>query len=189
MMNCPKCHTTNTAGSRFCNWCGHELIGDHRFAIRWSLIVFTALLITAVSISFIVWWMALHRITQNTVGLERAADCVDTDFETRGEAIQTKRGITIPPLEAKNPPVVVPVGTLVIEDITGKQVHHVVVPIVDAGWIALPMSQALGGYRWRLWLDGNGRVPINGGIFRDFDKIGIWQTTLPPPAIGPPLAP
>ncbi len=187
-MNCPKCKKTNTAGSRFCNWCGHELTGDRRIGIRWGLIVFTALMIAAAGVSFMVWWVAHHRIAQNAVDLERAPDRVDTDFETRGEAIQTKRGITIAPLAAKSLPMVVPVGTLVIEDITGKPLHRVVVPIVDAGWIALPMSRALGGYRWRLWLDGSGRVPIDGGMFRDFDRVGIWQTTLPPPATGPPLA-
>lgn len=151
--------------------------------------MFAVLMITAVGVPFIVWRVAYHRMAQNAVDTESASDRVDTHFETRGEGIQTKKDITIAPLAVNDPPVAVPIGTLVIEDITEKPLHRVVVPIVDAGWIALPMSRALGGYRWHLVLDGNGKVSINGGVFRDFDRIGIWQTTLPPPATGPPLAP
>lgn len=151
--------------------------------------MFAALIITAVSVSFLGWWMNHHRIRQNTSDLESAIDRTDTNFETSGEVIQAKRGIAAAPLEVKNPSVLVPVGTLVIEDITGKTLHRVDVPIVDDGWIALPMSLTIGGYRWLLWLDGNDGVSINGGVYRDFDKVGIWQTTLTLPVTGPPLLP
>ena len=186
-MNCPKCHKTNTAGSRFCNWCGHELTDDRRIGIRWSLLLFAAFIITAVSVFFSVWWIADHRIVKNVINLENETDHIDTNFQTRDEVTQAERGISNGPLEVKYPPVVVPVGNLVIKDITGKPLHRMVVPIVDAGWIALPMSLTIGGYSWRLWLDRNDGVSINGGVFRDFDKVGIWQTTLPPPATGSPL--
>ena len=173
-MNCPKCHKTNTAGSRFCNWCGHELTDDRRIGIRWSLLLFAALIITAVSVFFSVWWIADHRIVKNVINLENETDHIHTNFQTRDEVTQAERGISNGPLEVKYPPVVVPVGNLVIKDITGKPLHRMVVPIVDAGWIALPMSLTIGGYSWRLWLDRNDGVSINGGVFRDFDKVGIW---------------
>lgn len=151
--------------------------------------MFAALMITAVSALFIGWWMVHQRIPQNVVDLESLTDPIDTNFETQGEVIQTERDITTGPLDVKKPPVFVPAGILVIEDITGKPLHRMVVPIVDAGWIALPMLRTIGGYRWHLSLDRNDGVSIYGGVFLDFDKVGIWQTTLPPPATGPPLLP
>jgi clan AA aspartic protease (TIGR02281 family) len=188
-MNCPNCHKTNTPGSRFCTWCGHELTDDRRIGSRRSLIVFAALMITGVSVFFSVWWITNHRIVKNVLNLGSETDRIDTNLETRGEAIKAEKSITLGLLGVKNPPVAVPVGTLTIKDITGKTLYRMVVPIVDAGWIALPMSRTIGGYRWNLSLDRNYGVSINGGVFRDFDEVGIWQTTLPPPATGPPPLP
>ena len=104
------------------------------------------------------------------------------------EASRLPESMTIKAPSAGKSPIVIPFGTLVIEDITGNLLHRAVVPVVDNGWIALPMPLSLGGYSWHLWIGDKKKAPIEGGLFRDFDTIGIWQSVLPPPATGPPLA-
>ena len=188
-MICPKCQTSNTADSRFCSWCGQPLHNKSISGFRWRIVVFAVLVITAVGMSLWAWRAAQHRIDSITADLESISGRTDNEFGPRGAARQSEESITIMPFAAEKRSLVIPIGTLVIEDLTGKQLHRVVVPILDTGWIALPMSLSLGGYHWHLWTDRSRNVSIEGGVFRDLDQIGLWQTRLPPPATGPRLAP
>ena len=181
-MICPKCQTDNTADSRFCTWCGQKLTGARKGGIRWRWVVFAALMVAAVGMSSIAWWVAHRRITSIAADLKSVSDRPQTVFGRQEGAIESDRSIA-----AENSPVIIPVGTLVIEDITGNPLHRLDVPIVDGGWIAVPMTASLGGYRWHLWIDDSRMVPIEGGVFRDYDRVGIWHTRTPLPAAGTPL--
>jgi len=83
----------------------------------------------------------------------------------------------------------IPVGTLVIEDIAGGLISESLTPVIDNGWIPFPLKLAKGGFRWRLELPEVGEISIVGGVFRDFDTIGLWQTATPPLVKGPDLQP
>jgi len=83
----------------------------------------------------------------------------------------------------------IPVGTLVIEDIAGGLISESLTPVIDNWWIPFPLKLAKGGFRWRLELPEVGEISIVGGVFRDFDTIGLWQTATPPLVKGPDLQP
>ena len=139
MMICPKCQTTNTVDSRFCNQCGANLRSDHFGGHRGRPVVFTSIIISAVCLVFLTLWVAHHRIDPIAKALEDIPDHTDDDFDSRETVSPSDRGIAAAPHTTENLPMVIPVGTLVLEDITGRSLHRAVVPIVDAGWVVLPM--------------------------------------------------
>ena len=189
MTICRKCQTHNTIGSRYCSRCGQKLIVDRKRWHRQSLVVLALLVAAAVGLSYIAWRVAPHRFAFLAAVSKSLSDGSENNFDRRGDAIRLEESITIRPLAPDKSTVVVPIGTLVIEDITGKALHRLVVPIIDSGWIALPMPWSIAGYRWRLWIDSRTDAAIEGGVFQDADGVGIWQTALSLPAPGPPLAP
>ena len=69
----------------------------------------------------------------------------------------------------------IPLGLVVIKDITGKVINEVQAPVVGGGWIALPKQVCLGGAEWVLKMGADTEVSIVGGIYNDDDKIGLWR--------------
>ena len=188
-MICPKCQTTNIIGSRYCNQCGHQLLDGQKNRTGWGAVFSAAVMITAVGVLLFAAWMAYQQLGSSAQDPRRVSDHTNGDFASRETAKPLKKTVPPVPQAKKRQPMVIAVGNLVIEDITGKPLRQMVVPIVDAGWIALPMHLSIGGQRWYLWVERSKQTTIEGGVFRDFDQIGIWQTASPPAVKGPPLAP
>jgi len=78
-------------------------------------------------------------------------------------------------VSAASVPLIIPLGLVVIKDITGKIINEVQAPVVGGGWIALPKQVCLGGAEWVLKMGTDTEVSIVGGIYNDDDKIGLWR--------------
>jgi clan AA aspartic protease (TIGR02281 family) len=78
-------------------------------------------------------------------------------------------------VSAVSTPLKIPLGLVVIKDITGKIINEVQAPVVGGGWIALPKQVCLGGAEWVLKMGTDTEVSIVGGIYNDDDKIGLWR--------------
>jgi clan AA aspartic protease (TIGR02281 family) len=93
--------------------------------------------------------------------------------------------IEVPPEEPPTPkneevspvssPIKIPLGLVVIKDITGKVINEISVPVVGGGWVALPKQVCLGGAEWVLKMEPDTEVSIVGGIYSDDDRIGLWR--------------
>jgi clan AA aspartic protease (TIGR02281 family) len=64
---------------------------------------------------------------------------------------------------------------VVIKDISGKVINEVMAPVVGGGWVALPKRVCLGGSEWVLKMGPDLEVSIVGGIYKDYDRIGLWR--------------
>jgi clan AA aspartic protease (TIGR02281 family) len=69
----------------------------------------------------------------------------------------------------------IPVGLVVIKDITGKVINEIPVPVVGDGWVALPKQACLGGAEWALRMEPDTEMSIVGGVYSDNDRIGLWR--------------
>ena len=83
----------------------------------------------------------------------------------------------------------IPVGTVVIKDITGKIITEVAAAVVGGGWIALPKQVCVGGADWTLKMGPELEVSIVGGIYSDYDRIGLWRIMEDFKIEGPELSP
>jgi len=69
----------------------------------------------------------------------------------------------------------IPVGLVVIKDITGKVINELPVPVVGGGWVALPKRICLGGAEWILKMGPDTEVSIVAGLYNDDDRVGLWR--------------
>jgi clan AA aspartic protease (TIGR02281 family) len=83
----------------------------------------------------------------------------------------------------------IPVGTVVIKDITGKVITEAAAAVVGGGWIALPKQVCMGGADWTLKMGPELEVSIVGGIYSDYDSIGLWRIMEDFRIDGPELSP
>ena len=172
---CPKCYTNNPEGSNFCLNCGILLRSSSADRKKWMWLLVSVFL-------FIVSMVYFHHRMSNlgTPKVDRQAVSpvaqAPPKEETKAEA---------PPEEPPSPknedisavssPFKIPLGVVVIKDITGKVINEVPVPVVAGGWIALPKQVCLGGAEWVLKMGPDTEVSIVGGIYSDDDRIGLWR--------------
>jgi clan AA aspartic protease (TIGR02281 family) len=69
----------------------------------------------------------------------------------------------------------IPVGLVVIKDITGKVINELLVPVVGGGWVALPKRICLGGAEWILKMGPEIEISIVAGLYSDDDRVGLWR--------------
>jgi clan AA aspartic protease (TIGR02281 family) len=69
----------------------------------------------------------------------------------------------------------IPVGLVVIKDITGKVINEVLVPVIGGGWVALPKRLCLGGVEWTLRMGPDTEVSIVAGLYNEYDRVGLWR--------------
>lgn len=69
----------------------------------------------------------------------------------------------------------VPIGLVLIKDISGKIINEIPVVVIGGGWVALPTRACLGGSDWTLKMGPELEVTIVGGIYNEYDKISLWR--------------
>jgi len=170
--------------AKYCSQCGHDLQEGpekppHRTTVYFGILALVAIVLSAVAL----WQSRInqHPRTETTkIPAEREQKNSDPVVDSRSGTPLGTTSIRMGEME-------LPLGTLIIEDIAGSLIHEAPAPVVDNGWIAVPLRLGRGGFRWRVFLPDDGETTIEGGIFRDFDTIGLWQVSPPVPVQGPEL--
>jgi clan AA aspartic protease (TIGR02281 family) len=152
MLKCPKCNTINQDNSKFCHQCGAILRAHfwHK-AKKITLLACAAVVGTGVFYGYKVFMSPMS---------EKKSDpqIVPSIFSTK---------------EPKS--IELLLGLVIIRNITGEQIIRMPVPVVNDGWIALPIRLCLGGYNWKLRMGRKDELSIEGGILSDQDTIGLWR--------------
>ena len=172
---CPKCYTNNPEGSNFCLNCGFSLRKSSADRKKWMWLLVSVLLFIAAMFYF---HLRLSNLRPPKATRQPVASVAQAPPE---EATKTE----VPPREPSPPkneevspatsPKKIPLGLVVIKDITGKVINEVSVPVVGGGWVALPKQVCLGGAEWVLKMEPDTEMSIVGGIYSDTDRIGLWR--------------
>ncbi|MGB5746145.1 MAG: TIGR02281 family clan AA aspartic protease [Desulfobacterales bacterium] len=170
---CPKCQTSNPEGSNFCLNCGLSLLRSRPNRANWIWLTVCVLIFAGMMVYF---YQRLSKyeskknipqISQLSVPALRKKSTV-----TVKEKVTVKKDQKIQPVSEK---INIPVGLVVIKDITGKVINEVPVPVLGGGWVALPMRLCLGGAEWTLRMGPDTEVSIVAGLYNDYDRAGLWR--------------
>ena len=172
---CPKCYTNNPEGSNFCLNCGFSLRKSSADRKKWMWLLVSVLLFIAAMFYF-------HLRLSNLRPPKAARQPVPSVAQVPPkEAAKTEAPPTEPPppkneeVSPATSPKKIPMGLVVIKDITGKVINEIPVPVVGGGWVALPKQVCLGGAEWVLKMEPDTEMRIVGGIYKDTDRIGLWR--------------
>jgi clan AA aspartic protease (TIGR02281 family) len=173
---CPKCYTNNPEGSNFCLNCGFSLRKPSADRKKWMWLLVSVLLFIAAMFYFHLRLSNLRppkAARQPVPSVAQAPPKIVTKTETppREPPSPTKNEEVSPVISPKK----IPVGVVVIKDITGKVINEVPVAVVGGGWVALPKQVCLGGAEWVLKMEPDTEMSIVGGIYSDNDRIGLWR--------------
>ena len=172
---CPKCYTNNPEGSNFCLNCGVSLRKSSSDRIKWMWLIVSVLLFIAAMFYFHLRLSNLRSPKTARQPVPSVAQVLPKE-ETKTSAPSRE---SPPPKNEEVLPATastkIPVGLVVIKDITGKVINEVPVPVVGGGWVALPKQVCLGGAEWVLKMEPDTEMSIVGGIYNDNDRIGLWR--------------
>jgi clan AA aspartic protease (TIGR02281 family) len=172
---CPKCYTNNPEGSNFCLNCGFSLRKSSSDRKKWMWLFVSALLFIAAMFYFHLRLSNLgphEAVRQPVPSVAQAHPKERTKTEAPPEEPPSPKNEEVSPVSAS---IKIPLGMVVIKDITGKVINEVPVPVVGGGWLALPKQVCLGGVEWVLKMEPDTEISIVGGIYSDHDKIGLWR--------------
>jgi clan AA aspartic protease (TIGR02281 family) len=177
VLTCPKCKTANPLESNFCLNCGTRLHIPSNSNFRWTWIVIVLVCIAASFFYFRYQRIAgpepqkLPAEIQPAETLPPPKDVAEAPNKVAAAQKQKDEASALnTPSKTK-----IPIGTVVIKDITGKIINEVPVAVVGGGWVALPKQVCLGGAEWTLKIGPDLEVSIVGGIYSDYDRIGLWR--------------
>ena len=172
---CPQCYTNNPEGSNFCLNCGISLRASSAERKKWMWLLVSFFLFIAAMVYF---HQRMFSLRQSNVDRQPASSEAQAPPKEKIKA-ETPPEEPPPPkneeVSAAATSLKIPLGLVVIKDITGKVINEVQVPVVGGGWIALPKEVCLGGAEWVLKMGADTEVSIVGGIYNDDDRIGLWR--------------
>ena len=172
---CPQCYTNNPEGSNFCLNCGISLRTSTAERKKWMWLLVSVLLFIAAMVYF---HQRMFNLRQSKVDRQPASSEAQAPPKEKIKA-ETPPEEPPPPkneeVSAASASLKIPLGLVIIKDITGKVINEVQAPVVGGGWIALPKEVCLGGAEWVLKMGTDTEVSIVGGIYNDDDRIGLWR--------------
>jgi len=184
---CPKCQTSNPEGSNFCLNCGLSLLRTRPNRANWIWLTVCVLIFAGMMVYFYQRLSKyeskknIPRISQLSVPAPLKKSTVATKKKVTEKKIQK-----IPPVSKKAK---IPVGLVVIKDISGRVINELPVPVVGGGWVALPKHFCLGGAEWILKMGPDTEVGIVAGLYNDYDRVGLWRVPDDVTVEGPQLSP
>ncbi len=170
---CPKCQTSNPEGSNFCLNCGLSLLRSQPNRANWIWLTICVLIFAGMMVYFYQQLSKyeskknIPQISQLSVPAPRKKSVV-----TVKEKVTVKKDRKIQPVSER---IKIPVGLVVIKDITGKVINEVPVSVIGGGWVALPKRLCLGGVEWTLRMGPDTEVSIVAGLYNDYDRVGLWR--------------
>ncbi len=170
---CPKCQTSNPEGSNFCLNCGLSLLRSQPNLANWIWLTICVLIFAGMMVYFYQQLSKyeskknIPQISQLSVPAPRKKSAVAVK-----EKVTVKKDRKIQPVSEK---IKIPVGLVVIKDITGKVINEVPVSVLGGGWVALPKRLCLGGVEWTLRMGPDTEVSIVAGLYNDYDRVGLWR--------------
>jgi len=183
-MKCPNCHTAIDVPAKYCSQCGYDLQAGPKNRLPRATVFFGILVGVAIILSTLALWQSrMFRPSQRMVG-----DVGSQQRQNGSGSTPDRKPVQYTDTEStQSYRLGLPVGTVIIEDITGSTVTKSSAPVIDNGWIALPLKSGRGGFRWRMLIRDVREMAIEGGVFRDYDTVGLWQIAAPVPVRGPEL--
>jgi clan AA aspartic protease (TIGR02281 family) len=194
---CPRCDTDNPFESDICYVCGEPLHAQQpeKAGKKW---LYGVLFIIIIGIGIYYYYNFITRepptqaapekiqSESSTPSEEKVASLVQALPSEKLDKIQKQTASSQQPKPQKS---TLPMGLVVIRDITEKPIAQITTPVLAGGWIALPKRLCLGGYRWILRLDSENELNIVEGIIGENDQIGLWRIQTDEPVKGPGLYP
>jgi clan AA aspartic protease (TIGR02281 family) len=175
VLTCPKCKTANPLESNFCLNCGTRLLTPSSSNFKWSWVIFLIICVAG----FLYYFH--FRITELEPQKKSPAEIspADTPAPRKAEVKTPEKEVSLKKDEAitlsTSSNIKIPVGVVLIKDISGKIINEIPAPVIGGGWVALPTRACLGGSEWVLKMGPDLEVSISGGFYNDFDKIGLWR--------------
>jgi clan AA aspartic protease (TIGR02281 family) len=186
---CPKCYTNNPEGSNFCLNCGFSLRKPSVERKKWMWLLVSVVLFIAAMFYFHISISKLRPPKASRQPVPKVAQ-TPTKEKTKTEAPPVE---PIPPkkegISPVSSPLKIPLGLVAIKDITGKVINEIPVPVVGGGWVALPKQVCIGGAEWILKMEPDTEMRIVGGIYNDYDSVGLWRILEDLTVDGPELYP
>ncbi|MEE4264694.1 MAG: aspartyl protease family protein [Desulfobacteraceae bacterium] len=184
---CPKCQTSNPEGSNFCLNCGLSMLPSRPNRANWVWLT-VCILIFAGMLVFFYQRLSKYESKKNIPQIAQVA--VPAPRKKSSVAVKDKTPVKkereVQQVSAK---MKIPVGLVVIKDISGKVINELPVPVVGNGWVALPKAFCLGGAEWIIKMGPNTEVAIVAGLYSDYDRVGLWRIPDDLTVEGPPLYP
>ncbi|NNL78476.1 MAG: hypothetical protein HKO68_19270 [Desulfobacterales bacterium] len=184
---CPKCLTHNPDGSNFCLNCGFSLRKTFSNRSKWILL----LIFILIFIGGLYYFRQQVAILGTQRFVTKIQNPQDPAFPQKkdvvvNEDVASEKDEVITPEQQK---IKIPVGMVIIKDITGKVIYEIPVPLAGGGWVALPRRLCLGGSEWVLKMGPDSEFSIEGGIIDDEDRVGLWRVMEDITIEGPELFP
>lgn len=145
VLTCSKCKTANPLESNFCLNCGTRLLVSPGRKSKWPWIVFLIICGAGLLVYFQRQTTQPELPKKAPVEISPAKTPTPPVAETKSppqevSPIKDEAISLSTPLQTK-----IPVGIVVIKDITGQTLNEIPVPVIGGGWVALPTRACLGG--------------------------------------------
>ena len=170
---CPKCQTSNPEGSNFCLNCGFSLLPRRTGRANWVWLTICVLIFAGMMVYFY-QRLSEFESKKNIPLISKLA----VPAPRKKSSVAVKNDVTVKKdkiVQQASEKTKIPVGLVVIKDITGKVINELLVPVVGGGWVALPKRICLGGAEWILKMGPDTEVSIVAGLYNDDDRVGLWR--------------
>ncbi len=170
---CPKCQTSNPEGSNFCLNCGFSLLPRRTSRANWVWLTICVLIFAGMMVYFY-QRLSEFESKKNIPLISKLA----VPAPRKKSSVAVKDDVTVKKdkiVQQASEKTKIPVGLVVIKDITGKVINELLVPVVGGGWVALPKRICLGGAEWILKMGPDTEVSIVAGLYSDDDRVGLWR--------------
>ena len=184
---CPKCQTSNPEGSNFCLNCGLSLLPQKPNRANWIWLTVCILIFAAMMVYFY-QRLSKYETKRNVPKISQ----LTAPAPRKKNPVAAKEKVAVkkkPEIRQVSDQIKIPVGVVVIKDISGKIINELTVPVVGDGWVALPKVFCLGGAEWILKIGPDIEVGIVAGLYNDYDRVGLWHILDDVAIEGPELSP
>ena len=175
VLTCPQCKTANPLESHFCLNCGTRLQTPSSRKFKWSWIIILFICLAGTLYYFKQRVAKIEpQITPTETPPARAPDTRKAEVKIPAKEVVTPQKDEAISLNTSTE-TKIPIGIVLIKDISGKVINEIKAPVVGGGWVALPKQVCLGGSEWILKIGPDLEVSIDGGIYNDYETIGLWR--------------
>lgn len=168
-MQCPECLTFNNDRASYCTQCGGPLAGGSRHGDRRKTpVVLAVLMVVVIIVAAGSQWFVYRSSVKNDPGAGPTVSSANDD----GDEGQLGSAVADPPTMPESGPV--PAGLVRFDDRWGRPIHSQLAAVAGGRWVALPRRACLGATGWQMALAAGRELPVNGGIWRLGDEVGLW---------------